>query len=66
MCYPCTYDSECNKACNPDEHLVIKNCLIDKVVLACEDEILNITEASIDDKKVTCKKVIAIFTLFHW
>ena len=27
-----------------------------KLVLACEDEILNITAASFDDKKVTCQK----------
>ena len=30
--------------------------LIDEVVLACKNEILNTTEALLDDKKVTCKK----------
>ena len=54
-------DFECNKACKIDNYLGIKNCscekrLISKLVLECEDEILNATENSIDDKKVTCKK----------
>ena len=30
-----------------------KKCLIGKLVLACEDEILNTTQTSLDDKKVT-------------
>ena len=52
-----TCDCECNKACKIDE-IDIKNCsckkrLIGKLVLVCEDEILNITETSLDDKKVT-------------
>ena len=39
-------------------YLDIKNCsykkhLLDKLVLLCENEILNTTEASVDDKKVT-------------
>ena len=39
--------------------LDIKNCscekrLIDNISLACEDEILNTTGASLDDKKVNC------------
>ena len=38
-----------------------KNCscekrLICKLVLACEDEMLNMTETSPDDKNVICKK----------
>ena len=60
MWYTSTLDCECNKACESDEFLIIKNCswakrLIDKVVLACENEILNIAKASLDDKNVTCK-----------
>ena len=43
-----TGDCECNKACKIDEYLDIKNCscerrLISKLVLQCEDEILNTT-----------------------
>ena len=34
----------------------MKKRLIAKSVLACEEEILNTTETSIDDKKVTCEK----------
>ena len=54
-------DCECKEACKIDEYLDIKNylcekSLFDKLVLACQDEILNTTEASFDDKKVTCKK----------
>ena len=30
--------------------------LFGKLVLECEDEILNTTESSLDDKKVTCGK----------
>ena len=51
---PC--DCESNKACKMDKYLDIKNCSIDKLVLACEDEILNATENSLDDKKITLKK----------
>ena len=52
---------ECNKACNSDDYLNIKNFsykkhLFDKLVLGCEDEIVNTCETSIIDKKVTCKK----------
>ena len=55
------YDFEFNKACKLDEYLDIKNCsckkcLIGKLVLACEDEILVTTETSYDDKKATCEK----------
>ena len=43
-----TYDCECNKVCEIDEYLDIKNCscikrLIGKFVLECEDEVLNAT-----------------------
>ena len=31
-----------------------------------EDEKLNSTETSLDANKVTCKKVIVLFTLFNW
>ena len=61
MWNPSTCDCECNKANKIDEYLDIKNCscekrLIGKLVLGCEDEILNTTETSPDDKKVTCEK----------
>ena len=56
------WDFECNKACKIDKYLDIKKCLcekrlIDKLVLVCEDEILNATEASLDDRKVTREKI---------
>ena len=52
---------ECNKACEMGEYLDIKNSscekrLFGKLVLACEDEILNANETSLDDKKVTYEK----------
>ena len=61
MWNPTTCDFECNKACKTDEYLDIKNCscgkrLIGKLVLSCEDEILNTTENSLDNEKVTCAK----------
>ena len=54
MWNPNTCDCEYDKACKSDEYLDIKNCscekrLIGKLLLACEDEILNTTEASLDD-----------------
>ena len=57
----CMCDCGSNKACKTDEYLDIKNCsckkcLFGKLALACEDEILNITETSLNDKKVTCEK----------
>ena len=65
-----TSDCECNKACKIDGYLDIKNrsCekrLFCKLALACEDEILNTTETSLDDKKIKkIKKLkIAPFTL---
>ena len=59
---------ECNKACKIDEYLDTKifSCetrLIGKLVLRCEDEILNTTETSLDDKKVTCKENCLIHTI---
>ena len=57
-----TCDCGCNKACKIDEHLDIKNCscekcLIGKLILECENQILNTTEALLNDKKSsTCKK----------
>ena len=54
-------DCEYNKACKINEYLDIKNCsrkkrLFGKLVLACEDKMLNTTESSFDDKKVTFLK----------
>ena len=56
-----TCDCECNKACKIDEYLDIKNCLcrtplISKLVLKCENEILNTTETLLDDEKVIYTK----------
>ena len=56
-----TRDCECNKACEIDGYLDIKKCLCKKrlfvkLVLACEDEILNTAENSFNDKKLTCEK----------
>ena len=53
---PNTFDCECDKACKIDEYLDIKTCsrkkrLIDKLVLECEDKMLNAIETSLDDKK---------------
>ena len=64
MWNPHTCDCECNKACKID-NLVIKDysrekCLFGKLILACEDEILNSTKASLVDKKVTCEKIITL------
>ena len=58
---PSTCDCECNKPCKIDYYLDIEHCLckkhlIGKLVLECEDEILNTSEASLEDKKVTCEK----------
>ena len=56
-----TCDCKCDMTCKIDKYLDIKNCLckkllIGKLVLECEDEILNTTEISLDDKKVTCEE----------
>ena len=74
-----TYDCERNKACKIGEYLDVKNysCkrrFFGKLVLASEDELLNVIEttvkdlsyaASVIDKKVSYEKIIALFTLFH-
>ena len=57
MWNPSTCDCECSKACIIDEYLDIKNCscekrIFGKLVLACEDGILNTTETSLDNEKV--------------
>ena len=44
-----------------DEYVNIKTCScgksnFDKLMLTCEDKLLNTTETSLDDKKVTCEK----------
>ena len=49
-------DCECCKTCKIDEYLDIKNCsckkrFFGKLELVCDDEILNTTETSLDDKK---------------
>ena len=49
-------DCECNKVFKIYEYLDITNCscekgLFGKLVLACEDEVLNTTETSPNDKK---------------
>ena len=41
----------CNKAYKTDEYLDTKKRLIGKLVLECEDEMLNTTETSPNDKK---------------
>ena len=53
MCY-----RKCNEAFKTDKYLDIKSfsckkCLFGKLVLACEDEIFNTTETSVDNKKST-------------
>ena len=58
MWNPSTCDFACNKACKTDKYLGITNCsckkrLFGKLVLKREDEILNTTETSLVDKKVT-------------
>ena len=73
MWNPSMCDCDCNKACKIDEYLDIKICLFKKhlfgkLVLACEDEMLNITETLLHDQKVTCKKkkkFFFVFTQFH-
>ena len=67
MWNPSTCDCECNKACKIDGYLDIKKCLCKKrlfrkLVLVCEDKILNITKTSTCSKKITCEKIIFLFT----
>ena len=71
MCNASTCDCECNKACKIDKYLDIQNCscekcLIGKLVLKCEDKILNTTETSPGDKKVTCKKIVFFTRLLSY
>ena len=61
MWNPSTCDCECNKTCKIDEYLDTRSCSrekrwIRKLVLECENEMLNTTENSPDDKKKTCEK----------
>ena len=61
---PSTSDCDCNASCKTDQYLVIKSCsyekgLIGKLVLACEDEILNTVETSQDEKKLHLEKYLA-------
>ena len=56
MSNPSTCDCDCNKTCKIDKCLYIKNCsckkrLIGKLVLECEDKVLNTTEPLLNDKK---------------
>ena len=67
---PSTYDCKCNRTSKIDEYLYLENCLcrerlISKLVLEGQNEILNTTETSPDDKKVICNKMIFLFTRFH-
>ena len=53
---PRTYDYKCNRTSEIDEYLYLENFLcrerlISKLVLEGENEILNTTETSPDDKK---------------
>ena len=52
---------ECNRPCKIDKYLDVKSCsckkhLFDKLILACDDEIISTTEISLDDIKATCVK----------
>ena len=56
MWNPSTCDCECNKACKIEGYSNTKNCacekcLIGKLVLEYEDEILSTTEALHNDRK---------------
>ena len=56
MWNPSTCDYECYNVGKIDEYLGTKNCscekrLIGELALGCEDEILNTTETSPNDKK---------------
>ena len=71
MWYTSTCDCEHGKTCKTNEQLDNKNfsCkkrLFDKLVLACEDEILNTTKISLVDKKQHMKRVIALVTILPW
>ena len=65
---PNTCDCECNKVCKVDENLDIENCscekhLFDKLVITCEDGILNTSETSLDNKIAICKNNFLIHTI---
>ena len=58
---PKVCDCKCGKVCKINKYLNIKNCSCKKcpflkLVLACEDEILNATDTSFKHKKVTREK----------
>ena len=62
---------KCNKACKIDKYLDTKNCscethLSGKLVIPCEDEILNTTQTSLDDEKVTCKENNSLTHKISW
>ena len=61
MLNPSRWNCECNKACKIEEDLDTNNCscekcLVSKLALECEDEILNRTETLLNDKKVACAR----------
>ena len=69
--YPCACHWECGKASKFDEYLDIeswlcKKCLFAKLILTCEDEILNIMETSFVDKRVTCEKDNCLIYTVSW
>ena len=56
--YTHVIDCECNKSCKFGNYLDIRICsckkrVVSKLVLKCENEILNTNETLLDDKKVT-------------
>ena len=68
---PSACECECDKSYNFDEYLDYASCkcgkkLIDKLVLQCEDEILNTTDtiSTADTKQHV--KIVVLFTLFYW
>ena len=61
-------DCEYNNVCKINEYIDAKNCsseksIIDKLVLTCEDEILNATEISFDNKIAICENNCLIYTV---
>ena len=69
MWNPRTCNYEWIKACKIDEYLDTKNWLckkrLGKLLLACEDVIINTTETSLVNKKVTCKNSKCLIPC-HW
>ena len=68
MWNPCTFDCGCNKGWNIDKYLDIKNALcekslIGKLVLECEDEVLNANKTLLDYQKITSKRNYFIHTI---